>query len=320
MTSPLPTLPPLPLSSTAAAAAATSAASATVWQRPKLKDRKPGAPPFEAVSLHLPVAQNACKMQRVLGAARLLFVELPDTMDDHFLGAYRNFASRGLPLLGRVYRELCFKDANKSDGCRNVWFAEEPAAGDAFAYMAAADAALQLADFASLKSTAKMMARMGHALSATVPAFPGYKILGPFKLDPSADIDERPSRRSMAEAPNPREIIVVDIPDVLGRNPDGSPSVSAAGDALIMTDGTGKIALSLARLLPPVSGGALQQQQQQANGDDAGVLPVGAPALVQVRVFANGCLYKGTLVVCASLPANEIHMPASMKKVRGAHA
>lgn len=61
-------------------------------------------------------------MQRVLGADRLLYVEVPCLDNpqrggekpqnaDHLSNAYRTFAKSeaGLSFLGRVYRPLCFK-------------------------------------------------------------------------------------------------------------------------------------------------------------------------------------------------------------------
>lgn len=154
------------------------------------------------------------------------------------------------------------------------------------------------------------MARMGHALSATYTALEEFKLRGPFRLDTAAGVDERP--RAAERLAWGSHIVVVDVPDIQGRNPDGSPSVNPAGDACIMTDGTGKIALNLARRIPVVYGGMLRKKDARDSAADA----EDAAALIQVRVWANGCLYKGTLLVCASLPDNEIHMPKSMKKAR----
>lgn len=210
------------------------------------------------------------------------------------------------------------QDATKGTGCRNLWFAELPAPGDAFPPLSASVAAQQLADYESIPEVAKRMARMGHALSATYTAFqlPRFRHLGPFRLDASRGVDERPP----APARGPADIIVVDVPDVPARNPDGSESVDPAGEPRIMTDGCGKISLNLARLIPAVYGGALEgggssEGAAGGSGGDGGA-PRGAAALIQVRVYANGCLYKGTLLVCASLPDNELHMPKSMKKAR----
>lgn len=187
-----------------------------------------------------------------------------------------------------------------------MWFAEEPGPGDSFPRLSAAEAAQALADFDSVAETAKRMARMGHALSATHTAFAApRRLLGPFRLDPARGVDERPARAQLG----PDDIVVVDIPDVPGRNPDGTAAVNPAGDPQIMTDGNGVISLKLAAQIPAVYGGVLQ--------GGAGREEEGAAALVQVRVWVNGCLYKGTLLVSASLPDNEIHMPKSMKKARG---
>ena len=70
-----------------------------------------------------------------------------------------------------------------------------------------------------------------------------------------------------------------------------------------MTDGCGLISLDLVENCPEIVSGSIRSEQDEA------------PALLQHRLLVEGCVFKGVLNTCATLPTGIVLQRNSMLKV-----
>ena len=218
----------------------------------------------------------------------------------------------GCTVCGRVYHFLGSKDPGKRiDGKRteSIYFvaASGPEADAERLAMAGRrfysvhEAWRALAAFPLCKSVPKMGARVELAFSGTAPTFDD-RTFHVVELRGQGGLLSVLQGRLLAELPvgahcGPNDIYVVAIDDIVGRLPSGQPSYDPTGDAYLLSDGNGLIALNLAEEITTL----LKWHN--------------VPLLTQIRGWWHGSVSKGVLSTSSLLPRNVIVVRASQIKV-----
>lgn len=222
----------------------------------------------------------------------------------------------GLSVAGRRYAHLAHKDAEK-EKTRQLWFitvaSSLPCERDGMPPSERSATKVKhyrdyLLDSAAPGLTvSKLAARMGLAFSPAVPLCmlecSRARFNTKWTLEDLRSPDAPPDAFRLVP-PNPLAITVVLVNDVYGTAADGTAARDSAGKKRLMTDGAGLISPDLARLIPPVTSGRLRRDE-----------PSSGPLLTQIRLWFNGLVAKGMLLLDATLPPGVCVLRDSMVKV-----
>lgn len=229
----------------------------------------------------------------------------------------RETLGRTIHVVGRSYQKFVVRDAGKR-GKEAIWFlAVDGPAHDHEAlsrqrrrFLSVEDALASLADFRRCPSVPKFAARVELALSGTTETLSGLRFVPCRQLKSDEDLVREwdPFLNALESRVPPAAegtVNVVEVPDIYGIQEGGSPGLDPTGARYLMTDGSGLISCDLARMVHQASEDSFEQKSP-------------LPLVFQKRLWYQGSLTKGVLMVSALLPRRTIVVRKSQIKVEGA--